>query len=134
MTTESDKNQQNEGKSALTDRQRKFIPLLIASPTISDACDKGDVDRSTYYEWLEQPAFKAELDRQRDKIAQDALDTLTHSLTKAVDTLVKLLDSADNRLKRLVANDIVSHFLERKAIEDLDKRLAAIEQKLSKTN
>jgi hypothetical protein len=118
----------------LNARQRRTIPFIVTSPTIIEGLEKAKLSRKTYYQWLEQPEFKKELDRQRNEVAQNALDTLTHSLTKAVETLVKLLDSADDRLKRLAANDILSHFLEHKAIEDLDKRIDAIEQKLSQTN
>jgi Na+/phosphate symporter len=120
--------------SELSARQRRTIPFIVASPTIVEGLEKAKLSRKTFYQWLEQPEFKKELDRQRNEVAKNALDTLTQSLAKAVDVLVKLLDSADDRLKRLAANDILSHFLERKAIEDLDKRLAAIEQKLSKTS
>lgn len=81
--------------------------------------------------WPKQPEFKEELDRQREEAAKAAFDTLTQSLTKAVENLVKLLDHADNRLKRLACKDVIEYILEHKAIDDLDKRLAA---KLSKTN
>jgi hypothetical protein len=56
---------------------------------------------------------------------------LENSLTKAVNALTGLLDTNDSRLKRLVCNDIIDHILQRKEIEDLDKRLTAIEQRLA---
>jgi hypothetical protein len=34
-------------------------------------------------------------------------------------------------LKRLVCNDIIDHILQRKAIEDWEKRLTTIEQRLA---
>jgi hypothetical protein len=48
---------------------------------------------------------------------------LGNSLTKAV-----LLDTNDSRLKQLVCNNIADYILQRKEIEDLDKRLTVIEQ------
>ncbi len=39
---------------------------------------------------LKEPEFKAELDRQREKIAAEAFGVLSQSLTKAVETLVGL--------------------------------------------
>jgi hypothetical protein len=56
---------------------------------------------------------------------------LDNSLTKAVNALTGLLDTNDSRLKRLVYNNIIDHILQRKEIEDLEKRLIAIEQRLA---
>ncbi len=54
------------------------------------------------------------------------------SLTKAIETLVSFLDNKDVRLKRLASKDVIEYIIKHKEIEDLDKRLAAIEQQLSK--
>jgi hypothetical protein len=55
---------------------------------------------------------------------------LTQSLTKATETLTGLLDHNDNRLKRLTANDIISHFLKHKELKDLEERIERIEKQL----
>jgi len=43
-----------------------------------------------------------------------------------------VINNKDDQLEWLAANGILSHFFEHKVIEGLKKRLAAIEQKLSK--
>jgi hypothetical protein len=118
----------NNGK--LTARQIKAIPFIISSPTYTEGMKKAKVNRSTFYKWLKEPEFKTELDRQRDEIADEAFGVLSQSLTKAVETLVALLDNKDDRLKRLTAKDIIDFMIRHKEIEDLDERLAAIEQQL----
>lgn len=130
MTTESNKNQQNDKKTKLTERQIKAIPLIVASPTYTEGCKKAKLNRTTFYEWLKNPEFKTELDRQRDEIAAEAFGVLSQGLTKAVETLVSLLDNKDDRLKRLAAKDIIDFIIRHKEIEDLDERLTAIEQRL----
>jgi hypothetical protein len=55
---------------------------------------------------------------------------LTQSLTKAIETLTGLLDHNDDRLKRLTANDIISHFLKHKELRDLEERIERIEKQL----
>ena len=70
MTTESDTIRQNDRESTLTARQVKFLPVLLASPTYTQACQAGRVSRDTLYEWLRDPAFKAELGRQRTELAR----------------------------------------------------------------
>ena len=82
------------------------------------------------YKWLKIPEFKTELDRQRDEITAEAFGVLSQALTKAVESLVGLLDSKDSRLKRLAAKDVIDFTIRHKEIEDLDKRLTAIEKRL----
>lgn len=129
--TKANKSRQNTKKTKLTNRQLKAIPIIVTSPTYSEACKKAKVNRTTFYEWLKIPEFKAELDRQRDEIAAEAFGVLSQSLTKAVEALVGLLDTKDQRLKRLVCKDIIEHFLNYKHNKELEGRLEAIEQALA---
>ncbi len=117
--------------SKLTDRQLKALPFIVTAPTYTEGAKKAGVDRVTVYKWLKDPEFKAELDRQREEIAQEAFGVLQQSLTKAVETLVDMLDGNDSRLKRLVCNDIINHVLKHKELADFEKRLTAIEDRLS---
>ena len=128
--TELNKSKQNSGEPRLTDRQLKAIPIIVTSPTYTQACEKAQLNRTTFYEWLKNPEFKAELDRQREEIASEAFGVLSQSLTKAVETLVGLLDNADDRLKRLTAKDIIDFIIRHKENEELEQRIAEIEQKL----
>ncbi|MBN1972550.1 MAG: hypothetical protein JW787_02855 [Sedimentisphaerales bacterium] len=120
----------NDEKTELSDRQLKAIPFIVSSPTYTEGCKKAEVDRKTFYEWLKQPEFKTELDRQRDEITADAFNVLSQSLTKAVDALVGLLDHKDDRLKRLTAKDIIDFIIRHKENEDLDRRLTEVEKRL----
>ena len=129
--TELNESQQNAGKSHLTDRQLKAIPIIVTSPKYSEACKKAKINRTTFYEWLKNPEFKAELDRQRDRIASEAFCVLSQSLTKAVETLVALLDNPDDRLKRLTAKDIIDFIIRHKENEDLERRIVEIEARLA---
>lgn len=131
MPTESDKNQQNTEKMQLTSRQLKAIPVIVASATYSEGCKKAKINRTTFYEWLKIPEFKAELDRQRDEISAEAFGILSQSLTKAVETLASLLNTQDDRLKRLVCNDIIEHIVRHKETEGLEERVTAIEKLLA---
>jgi hypothetical protein len=129
--TESNKIQQNSAEPKLTGRQLKVIPIIVASATYSEGCKKARLNRTTFYEWLKKPEFKAELNRQRDEIAAEAFGVLSQGLTKAVETLVSLLDNKDNRLKRLAAKDIVDFVLRHKENAELDCRLTELERILA---
>jgi len=130
MTTQTDKTPQNDGKSTLTPRQAKFLPILVASPTYSEACRKGRVSRDALYEWLKDPAFKAELEEQRERVVSQGLALLSQSVTKAVETLVGLLDGSDKRLGRLAAKDILDQHAKFRELDDLAQRIERIEERL----
>ena len=101
-------------KKKLTERQLKAIPHIVSSPTYTEGCKKAKINRTTLYEWLKEPEFKAELDRQREEVAAEAFGVLSQGLTKAVEALVGLLDNKDDRLKRLVAKNIIDFIVRHK--------------------
>lgn len=115
----------------LSRRQLKAIPFLVSSATYTEGCEKARINKTTLYKWLKQPAFKAELDRKRDEITAEAFGVLSQNLTKAIETIVSLLDHQDDRLKRLTAKDIIDFIIRHKVNEDLDKRLTAVEKCLA---
>jgi len=117
--------------SKLTDRQLKAIPHIVSCSTYTEGCKKAKINKTTYYKWLKDPEFKAELDKKRNEVVSDAFGILSQGLTKAVENLVELLDHTDDRLKRMACKDIIEYVLKHKEIEDIDERLTAIEQRLS---
>ena len=130
MTTEPDRIGQNDAESKLTARQAKFLPVLLASPSYTQACQAGRVSRDTLYEWLKDPAFKGELHKQRDELVAQGFALLSQSVAKAVETLVGLLDAKDGRLKRLAAKDILDQHVKFRELDELTHRIEAIEDRL----
>lgn len=112
----------------LTDRQIKAIPFFVTSPTIEEGCKKAKISKNAFYDWLKDPLFKAELERQRNLVVDEALDTLKNNMTEAVRTLVDLLSSDSGHLKRYVANDIINHILKSRELRGIEERLTAIEK------
>jgi len=55
---------------------------------------------------------------------------IAQNIEKAVSTLVGLLDTGDDRVKRLTANDIIGHFLKRRELVDFEERIERIEERL----
>ena len=103
-----------------------------ASSFVADRGADGAVaPRKISHPFLKDPAFKAELDRQRKQITAEAFGVLSQSLTKAVETLVVLLDNTNDRLRRLAAKDIIDFIIRHKENEELEERIAALEQKLN---
>ena len=120
----------NMSETKLTARQLKAIPHIVGSPTYTEGCKKAKINKTTFYKWLKEPEFKAELDRQRDGVTAEAFGILSQALTKAVECLAGLLDNKDDRLKRLAAKDVIDFIIRHKENEDLDERLKEVEKRL----
>ncbi len=118
------------GNDSLTPRQMRAIQRLLECRSIETGCAAAKISRSTYYTWMEQAPFRAELDRQRAELATQGLALLAQSVAKAVETLVGLLDSGDSRLRRLAARDILTTYLKHKELDELTRRLEAVEGRL----
>ena len=117
-------------KPKLNRRQLKAIPFLVNSPTYTQGCEKAKINKTTLYKWLKNTEFKTELDRQRSEIVESAFSLIAQNVEKAVSTLVELLDTKDERIKRLTANDIINHFLKRRELVELEERIRRIEKRL----
>ena len=117
-------------QDGLTDRQTRIIPYLLGTPSIEEGCKRARVSKVTVYSWLKDETFRTELKRQRDEVIERALDNLKANISKATETLVKLLDSEKETIQARAAEDIIE--FTQKAIEndELEKRIAALEARL----
>ena len=114
--------------NALSIKQLKAVTLLLTRPTREEVIKEIEVSTETLYRWLRDPAFKEELARQQNIIIEAALIILRANMTRAAETLVGLLDEKGGELRRRVANDIISHVLKAKELEELEERLEQVER------
>ena len=115
---------------ALTARQMRVIPYLLDAPSIEEGCKRARVSKVTVYAWLKEEIFRQELKRQRDELIERALDSLKANVTKATETLVKLLDSDSEPMQARAAEDIIEFAQKAIEHEELEKRLEALEERL----
>ena len=94
-----------------------MIPLLISSSSIEEACRKGRISRATVYSWLKDPAFKRELERQRQEIYQEALEQLKAGVKRAVSKLTELVDSKKPEIALRASSQIISYAVKLKELE-----------------
>jgi predicted DNA-binding protein YlxM (UPF0122 family) len=115
---------------ALTARQMRVIPYLLDAPSIEEGCKRAKVSKGAVYEWLKEESFRQELKRQRDELIERALDSLKANVTKATETLVKLLDSDSEPMQARAAEDIIEFAQKAIEHEELEKRIEALEERL----
>lgn len=118
------------GNEGLTDRQLRVIPFLLEAPSIEEGCKGAKVSKTTVYGWLKEEAFREELRRQREEVVRGALETLKANTAKATETLVKLLDSDKEGIQARAAEDIIEFTQKAIEFEELERRIAAIEERL----
>ena len=116
---------------SLTKKQRLFIPVLLQSKSIVQACITGGIDRTLFYRWMQGQAFRAAVEAAQTEIVADAMHGLRLNLSRATETLTALLSSDDEAIQLRAANSMLEHHARLIESRELEIRLQAIEEKLA---
>ena len=119
-----------KSQEELTKRQLQVLPFLLACPTYEEAARQAHVSVKQIYCWLKISAFKAELDRRRNEIIEEAVNKLKYHTTKAADTLVSLLSHSNPTIQRGVANDLLNHVAKFIELREIEERIQFLEAKV----
>ncbi len=113
-----------------TVRSRELaLPILASQPNYSQAARLIGCSEEQIYAWLRDPEYKAQVDKARSELVNEAVQKLKAGMTKACDVLVQLLDDESPMIRRGVANDILNHagkFIELKELEERIKKLESV--------
>lgn len=123
----SEKNSATE----LTQRQHLAIAEILTSPSLEEARRRIQAAKGTFYGWLKEPVFQVELKRQREILVEQAFERLQGGLCQAVDKLRELLNVGQTSIQLRSAQTLLDHGLKVRALQDLEGRIAALEQRLS---
>lgn len=69
-----------------------ILMALLACGSIAEAEKQAGVSRSTIYKRLSDEKFKAEYNRRRSIVLNEACNTLQTTLTKAVNTIKEIME------------------------------------------
>jgi hypothetical protein len=108
-----------------------LIAALAAGYTASKAARKAGCSVRTVARRLADPAFRAAVKEASREIVTRATARLAASSTKAADTLRRLLESKDERVRLSAARwtlRLLTHLLDH---EELSERVAILETKLN---
>lgn len=115
------------GKNPLSDSQLKAITAIIGTNSLEEAAKDAGVSRASIYEWLKQRPFKRRLEQERKALFVESLSLLKGATQKAVKTLIELLDSPDDKTKRLAAKEILAFSFKAHELE-LEERINRLEK------
>jgi hypothetical protein len=82
----------------LTDRQLTALEMLLTGASVTSVAKSLNVSRGTIHRWHQEPAFAAELARQRRQVYQGVADRLTALTNKALDVLDKQMSHPNPRI------------------------------------
>jgi len=122
--------------SKLNAKQTKAILLLIEGKTPEEVSRVLGIHSKTLYRWLEKDIdFKKALQEAKESIFNEALENLKSLSREAVNTLRDLLTSRHKDTARLgSAKTILELALKQKELEDIEKRIEALEERLEGKN
>lgn len=119
----------NPPHNTLTARQQLTIAQVLAAPSLEEARRRARVSKGTFYGWIKEPAFVAELARQREAVVQQAFDRLKGGMTQAVDKLLELLQAEGQvSIQLRAAQSLLDHGLKAVELQDLAQRVEELER------
>ncbi len=119
-------------ESALSHRQQLAVATILASPSLEEARRRIKAAKGTFYGWMKEPAFTAELVRQREAVVQQAFDRLKGSMTQAVEKLLQLLNvEGQLGIQLRAAQTLLDTGLKVVEHQDLEQRIEALEAHLA---
>jgi TATA-binding protein-associated factor Taf7 len=119
-------------KERLTRRQLHALPFLISNPTVESAAKQSGVSAKQIFGWLNQSAFRKELENRKNEVVNQAVDRLKVTASKACDTLIGLLDHAESEsVQYRVAVDMLNMTLKYMEFKDVEQRIRKLEDTIT---
>jgi hypothetical protein len=118
----------------LNPKQHKVISLLLAGHTQRSAAQIGKVGEATVARWVAKDDFADALKEGQDRICRDTERLLAGSLSKAVETLVSVLEESKTSpvVKVNAARALLDYGLKFRSAGELESRIANLEDKIIK--
>lgn len=114
-------------EDSLTPRQAAALPHIASEPNLMRGAQAAQVGRRTLMRWMNDPAFRAELERIRNNIADLAFTELEGLTPKSVIRLDQLLDDPDPRIRHRALKTALSTSLNIKEQKEIRHRLDLLE-------
>jgi hypothetical protein len=109
-------------------KKRAFLAAFEDCGSISRACKAAEINRSTHYEWLEDPDYLLAFEEAKENCGEELEAVARERAVKGSDTLLIFLlkGCMPEKYKDRVSQDVKHEFGD-VPDEELDKRIAALE-------
>ena len=119
----------SDKRDELTTKQKQALPYFIATASVTKACERACITPACYYNWMKDGVFARALEKEREQLRFESYTILRANLPRAAETLIELLNSGNEVVRRLAAKDILDHvhtYIETKSI---DERIKLLEER-----
>jgi hypothetical protein len=118
-------------KVRFSGNQARALAALLSEKTVRDAAVKCGLSEKTMYKYLQDGQFRQALQEAQAAIYTEVSNRLTVNIMDALEKLWVIVDTAtDPNIKRLAINDWLKHALKIREVDDLESRVAALEQRI----
>jgi hypothetical protein len=108
-------------------KKEQLALLLAAGRGIKAAASEVEIGERTAHTWLDDSRFRAFVSELRGRILDEAMGRLVESTTRAVATLVHLLDAEADGIRLRAALGILENTIRLREHAELERRIAALE-------
>lgn len=115
-------------------KQQQAIAALIEYPTMKEAAKTVGIGEVTLFRWMQDQEFQRAYRRAKKQVVDQAISRLQQVSREAVEALRAVMNDADKPPSARVtaAKAVLDMSIKAIEIEDLEARINALEQKLSK--
>lgn len=117
------------GRNVLSRKQETALIALAVGGSVAEAAQRANVSERTVTRWLGTDAFRAEYRAQAQETSRQALTAVLTGQRRAVEVLLRGLDSDTDAVRVRAATRILELGLKLKD-DDVEERLTDLEQKL----
>lgn len=118
-------------ETALSPRQSAALPYIVSEPTLTRGAQAAQVTKRTLMRWMNEPAFRAELERIRNSIAELAYTELEGLTFKSVVRIAQLLDSDNESIVHRASKTALSMSLSFREQRELRQQLETLENAIT---
>ena len=116
--------------SCLSHRQRMALPIVAATPSLSEAARLSKVGRRTLYRWLEDEDFREALSQLHKQSADLATAQLQGLMLHAVQNLGELVKDPNPAVRLRAIRTALAYSVRLNEIESLNDELQAVRDSL----
>jgi hypothetical protein len=120
----------------LTRKEEAAISALLTQATLAEAAEVAGIGEATLRRWLHRDDFQTAYRAARREAVGQAIARLQHVTTVAVNTLEAVMTdpAAKESAKVTAARAVLELALRSVELEDLEVRIAVLEQRIAETN
>ena len=119
-------------KKNLSHRQMQVLPILLQYSTIEEAARQANISAKQIHEWMKDEIFRRELSSRRQQLFESSLETIKSATSRAVVTLISLLDDENPRIRLSSADKILSHAYQSHELLHLEEKIKSLEERFDK--